>query len=247
VQLVRTLAAQVAAALENRRLFEAAESERTTLRSILETLPAGVLVLNPETLQPLQTNQQAQQLLGQSHRSAAAVQRGALQSVSHRHQQPLRRCRPAEQRGGAHPATSPPATTSPSSIRSGWQVNLLINAAPILNEAGRVTAIVTAMQDITTLRALEETLQANLQETIALYDTTRSLAEAQEVDDVLDRALERMVLQEPTNAYILLLDDDLQGVRVVRSAPPDAQFNAAGKCPRCGARPVRRGHRRAVR
>jgi GAF domain-containing protein/DNA-binding response OmpR family regulator len=224
VQLVRTLAAQVAVALENRRLFEAAESERTTLRSILETLPAGVLVLNPETLQPLQTNQQAQQLLGQPLDPAEPFSAARYN---------LYRTGTSSLYDDADLPSSVAARTGDLANSdditvihpNGWHVNLLINAAPILNEAGRVTAIVTAMQDITTLRALEDTLQANLKETIALYDTTRALAEAQEVDDVLDRALERMLLQEPTNAYILLLDDDLQGMRVARIAPPDAQFN----------------------
>ncbi|PJF27519.1 MAG: hypothetical protein CUN53_03735, partial [Phototrophicales bacterium] len=223
IQLVRTLAAQVAAALENRRLFEAAQSERETLRSILETLPAGVLVLNPETLQPIQTNQQVEQLLGQPVDPM----------------QPFSAARYKLYRTGTSSLYEDDALPSNVAARSrdlatsdditvihpnGWQVNLLINAAPILNEAGRTIAIVTAMQDITTLRALEDTLQTNLQETIALYDTTRSLAEAEEIDDVLDRALERMILQEPTDAYILLLDDELQGVRVARSMQPDAQF-----------------------
>ena len=38
-QLIRTLAAQVSVAIENRRLFRAAEQEREYLRSVLETMP----------------------------------------------------------------------------------------------------------------------------------------------------------------------------------------------------------------
>jgi GAF domain-containing protein/CheY-like chemotaxis protein len=223
IQLVRTLAAQVAAALENRRLFETAESERGTLRSILETLPAGVLVLNPETLQPIQTNQQVEQLLGQpldlAQPFSAARYNLYRTGTSSLYEDEALPSSVAARTGDL--ATSDDITVIHP---NGWQVNLLINAAPILNEAGRTIAIVTAMQDITTLRALEDTLQTNLQETIALYDTTRSLAEAEEIDDVLDRALERMIFQEPTDAYILLLDDDLHGVRVARALQPDAQF-----------------------
>ena len=59
-----TLAAQIGISVENRRLFLTAEGERKTLRTILETLPAGVLVLDPVSFKPLQANQQAQNLLG---------------------------------------------------------------------------------------------------------------------------------------------------------------------------------------
>ena len=55
-QLVSTLAAQVAIAVENQRLLRAAESERERLSSILASLPAGVLVLDPVTYKPLQFN-----------------------------------------------------------------------------------------------------------------------------------------------------------------------------------------------
>lgn len=48
-----TLAAQVAITVENRRLFSTAEGERARLRTILDTLPAGVLVLDPISLKPI--------------------------------------------------------------------------------------------------------------------------------------------------------------------------------------------------
>ena len=60
-QLVTTLAAQVGIAVENQRLLRAAESERERLSSILASLPAGVLVLDPVTYKPLQYNDQIEQ------------------------------------------------------------------------------------------------------------------------------------------------------------------------------------------
>jgi GAF domain-containing protein len=62
--LIDTLAAQVAVTIENQRLFDAAERERLTLRSILDTLPAGVLVLDAETLKPVLFNGQISDYLG---------------------------------------------------------------------------------------------------------------------------------------------------------------------------------------
>ena len=64
-RLVATLATQIAVALENRRLFLQAEAEQKTLSSTLATLPAGVVVLDSRTLEPVITNELARELLGE--------------------------------------------------------------------------------------------------------------------------------------------------------------------------------------
>jgi GAF domain-containing protein/CheY-like chemotaxis protein len=228
-QLVRTLAAQVSIALENQRLFQAAQSERATLRSILETLPAGVVVLEPNSLTPILSNDQASYLLGQSVASDRAFNaanysllRTGTNSLYDDNNLPI-----SVTRVNRRLAASDDITVIHN---NGAVVNLLINAAPIIDSDGQVSAIVTAFQDITTLRALEDTLQNNLQETIALYETTRALAEADEIDNVLDEALARLMVQQPSDAYVLLLDDDeLHGTRVVRSMYPEREFSLPGE------------------
>jgi GAF domain-containing protein/CheY-like chemotaxis protein len=216
LQLVRTLAAQIAVAVENRRLFQSAENERGTLRSILATLPAGVLVIDPDSFRPLQTNQQVEQLLGRpvalDAPFSAATYRLSRTGTSGLYEDaalPIYRTRQSGQ------ATASDDLTTVH--EDGTLVNLLINAAPILDANGSMTAIVAAFQDITTLRQLESTLQINLQDTTILYDTTRALAEAAEIDDVLDEAINRLILQQPDDAFVLLLDDELQGMRAART------------------------------
>lgn len=215
-QLATTLASQVAVALENRRLLRASENEKERLRSVLETLPAGVIVLEPHTMRPLQANEQAEALMGRKIDSDMVF---GVQSFS------LYRTGTSV----LYPSSELPIFTALASGQSQFsddvtvrrpdntEIDLLVNAAPIVDERGQVTAIIAAFQDITTLRSLENTLQENLRETITLYETTRSLAETVEVDEVLDLLIGQIAMQDPLDIYILLLDQDSAGIRLMRS------------------------------
>ncbi len=215
-RLIVTLAAQVAIAIENQRLLRTAEDERARLSSILETLPAGVLVVDPKTFKPLQFNQQVEQLLG---RAVSPDEAFDVQSYN-------------IYRSGTdayYPVEMLPlfAVTEAKELLvsddisviqdSGLEVDLLMNAAPILDDQGEVTAIVTTFQDISALRNLERTLEANLRETVALYETTRALSEASEAEDVIEQVLIQLGSQDASDAYVLLLDDQWEGVRIINS------------------------------
>jgi GAF domain-containing protein/CheY-like chemotaxis protein len=215
-QLVVTLAAQIGISVENRRLFLTAENERQTLRTILETLPAGVLVLDPVSFKPLQTNAQAQQLLGDAVTGEAAVTVETLHMF-----------RAGD--GAPYPAGEMPifaAAQRKQQVASddivvrgpdGSETALLVNAAPLVDAQGTVSAIVVAFEDITPLRSLESSLQVTLRDTVALYESTRALAEAEETDDVLDQVITRLAADEPSEIYVLLLDEQEEGARVARS------------------------------
>jgi GAF domain-containing protein/DNA-binding response OmpR family regulator len=214
--LIDTLAAQVAVTMDNQRLFIAAENERNTLRSILNTLPAGVLVLDARTLLPVQYNNQVPEYLGRSIDEHTAFN-SELYSLY---------------RTGTNvlfPDDELPILASLQTGQSefsdevsvvrddGHQIDLLINAAPIRNANGEIVSIVAAFEDISNLRNLEGTLQDNLRETISLYEATRSLSEADELDDVLDVVLFQLIMNEPEDAQLILMDDPTNTYRVIRS------------------------------
>ena len=112
-----------------------------------------------------------------------------------------------------------------------------MNAVPILNDDGSISAIVAAFQDISALRNLERTLETNLRETVALYETTRALAEAEEVEEVLDQVLGQLATQEVSEAYVLLLDEQSGGVRIARSLGGDVgNMDAAERNPQSAQR-----------
>jgi GAF domain-containing protein/DNA-binding response OmpR family regulator/HAMP domain-containing protein len=216
VQLTTTLAAQIAVAVENRRLFTEAQSERQTLSTILATLPAGVLVLNPETLVPEQANAQAEQLLGRPvlYDQMFTPELYSIQRVG------SETFYPADELPTAAALRTGQAEVADDIVvmlPDGGTVSLLMNAAPLKDAAGNVTAIIAAFEDISALRTLETTLQENLQETITLYETTRAFTEAAEVGDVLDQAVAQMTVLEPDEVLLVLLDEAYAGAQVVRS------------------------------
>ena len=224
-QLVKTLAAQIAVAVENRRLFSAAEAERERLSIVLNTLPAGVAVLDPITFRPLQHNQQAVALLGDALAAGSALDVDIFHlRVSGSHD-------PYPQEELPYRLTA--RSGLPASINNisvllddGTQKDMLITAAPLLDSKGVVTAIVTAFQDISALRDLERTLEANLRDTLNLYDTSRALSEAKDIDEVLNQILSQLINQEPSHAYLVLFDPDSYEIRIGRSYTADPDDDA---------------------
>lgn len=204
-QLVETLAVQVAIALENRRLFQQAQNEQQTLRSILTTMPAGVLVLDAETLRPIQYNDQAAAFLGgQITDEPFSIERYNLYRTGTEMHYPAAEMPIliAAREGRSH------SSDDVAVLLGDRQIDLLVDAAPITGGSGEVSAIVVAFQDITNLRSLENTLQENLRETVALYEAQRQLSETETIDDVLDVLIGQMMLLEPVDAQIVMFDDE---------------------------------------
>ena len=228
-QLVTTLAAQVAVAIENRRLFRAVEAERQTLRSILNTMPSGVLVLDAATFQPIQTNAQIENLLGRSlspDRPFSTEDFTIYRTGTN--------MRYADDELPIFVAAETGALASIDDLvvvrDDGSQIDLLMNAAPIRGGDGEVIAIVAAVEDISNLRGLENALQDNLRETIALFEATRALSEADSTGDVLDTLLGQLMIVEPDDAVIALFDErDGQAVtvRALAADPSGARLPAA--------------------
>ncbi len=221
-QFVQTVGDQVAIAVENYDLIATAEEERETLSSILETMPSGVLVLDAKTYLPLTTNGQIEQLLGQAVSttepfSAAYYNLYRTGTQLHYNDDEL----PIFITGQSGDLAF--ADDLVAVHADGSQVDLLLNAAPIHDENGDIEMIVAAFENISSLRGLENALQDNLRETIALYEATRALAEADEVDDVLDVIIVQMAMIEPHDAAVVVFDDATLEQQVARTLllPPE--------------------------
>ena len=212
-QLIATLAAQVSVALENRALFDRVQGERQTLQSILETLPAGVLVLDANTLKPMVSNQQVEALLGRDIDldSPFSIEfynlyRTGTELLYPEDEMPIfTALREGQLRSSDDVAV----------ITEDTQIDLLIDAAPILNSRGQATSIVAAFSDISNLRSLENTLQENLRETVQLYEAQRQLSEAGNLEEVLDVLIMQFALIQPLDAFILS-PDNLNDVSLAR-------------------------------
>jgi len=204
-QLVETLAVQVAVAVENRRLFERVQREQQSLRAILETLPAGVLVLDPDTLKPVQFNQQAEALLAREIDPTESftvegynLYRTGTQLYYPRDEMAIFNAL----KYGTQETVDDVAVI----LGNQQQIDLQVAASPILDSAGKVLYIVAAFQDISNLRSLENTLQENLRETVANLETQRQLAEAESLDEVLQVVVFQMAMfMQPLDAYVIMV------------------------------------------
>jgi GAF domain-containing protein/CheY-like chemotaxis protein len=221
-QFVQTVGDQIALAVENYDLIEVAQAERETLSSILESMPSGVLVFDAQTLLPLQQNRQIANLLGKAVSMVepfSATQYNLFRTGTQLYyaddELPILL---AAQTG--RPAF---ADDIVAIHEDGSQTDLLINAAPLHEADGSISMIVATFENISSLRGLENALQDNLRETIALYEATRELSAADEIDDVLDVIVAQLMIVEPFEAAVVLLDETTRQRRVARAMMTPAE------------------------
>ncbi len=202
VEILESLSGQLATVLYNRQLFEAVETERETLQSVLETMPTAVMVLDAQTRKATLANEQAQRLLGEhTNLLQLAAENRLLIADS----------------GESFPLDDVPAlraiatgTTSYSEdmairLADGGLVYVMSNAAPILDASGRVSTVVTVFQDITELRDLQNALQDSLRETTALYESSRALSAEREIENIAQATLFHLGINTtPDVSYVLL-------------------------------------------
>ncbi len=200
-QLVTTLAAQVAIALENRRLFQQAQSEQQRLQSILGTLPAGVLVLDPITMKPLMHNEQAERYFGTTidTETPFSSELYNIYRTGTDHYYP-------DDEMPVFVALNNDALAFADDVAiigEDHRVDLQFSAAPIHAADGDISSIVVAFQDISALRNMENTLQDNLRQTVTLYETQLKFSETEALEELLDAILEQLVVFQPDNAFII--------------------------------------------
>lgn len=206
-RFVQSISDQVAIALENQQLLAETQFERQRLSEILATLPVGVMVLDYTTFEPISTNQQVEQLLGQVvhfdepfNSEMYNLYRTGTDLIYPDSEMPIY---VARQTGQEVMPVDDIAV-----VYDGGQTDLLMSAAPIFDSAGVPHAIVVAFQDISTLRSMESTIQENLRETILLYETQRTLNEASTLDELLDSLIMQLAMQQTSDAIILLNQDN---------------------------------------
>lgn len=205
IEFIQAVANQISIGIENQVLFDAAQSEQERLQTILSTLPTGVMVVDPVTFIPFLTNDSTRQLLGAIvdtntpfSSEAYNLYRTDTDALYVTEDLPIYQ---AAQTGQSH------MVDNIALINDDYRIELLLNAAPIYDSAGNQTAIVVAVQDISNLRNLEQTLQKNLRETVSLYEIQRSVAQADTLDDLFDTIMVQMLLLQPDDALIIMNDE----------------------------------------
>jgi GAF domain-containing protein/CheY-like chemotaxis protein/HAMP domain-containing protein len=220
IQLVATLASQVAVATQNQRLFDEAESQRQRLQTIVDTMPTGILVMD-RAGQVVLSNDTLVNLLGPElrpdfpdHPTPYPIVHAGDQTPYPRQEWPLSRVL----------STGEPAMADDMLIlHPRGEINVMAQAAPVFGPAGEIIAAVAAFQDITELQTLERALQDSLRETTLLYEASRAIARAAGMDDLLEVTLTQTNWLTASLACIFLRDLDNEGelaVTLAASHPP---------------------------
>jgi signal transduction histidine kinase/DNA-binding response OmpR family regulator/PAS domain-containing protein len=221
IQLVATLASQIAVATQNQRLFAEAESQRQRLQSIVDTMPTGILVMDPEG-NVLLSNETLLGLLGPELRPSFSGDPQPYPVVRTTTREPYPR--------GEWPLSR--VFSSGESVLADdmliqhpdGEISVLAQAAPIFGPDGSIIAVVGAFQDITELQLLEHALQESLRETTLLYEASRAIARAAGMEDLLQITLFQINLLAPDRSYIFLRElgtEDVQAVTLTASQPTE--------------------------
>lgn len=208
IEFVQAVANQIAIGMENQILFDAAQSERERLQTILSTLPTGVIVLDPETFIPILVNDSIANLFGREvnmDEPFSAITYKLYRTGTDTH----------------YPEDELPIVLATQTglsemvddlalIEDDYRIDLLLSAAPIFDSEGNQTAIVAAFQDIRNLRSLEQTLQENLRTTISSYEAQRSFTQADTLEEVIDTIIAQLEPLAADNALVILADEITQ-------------------------------------
>ncbi|HEX3052020.1 MAG TPA: GAF domain-containing protein [Aggregatilineaceae bacterium] len=209
IQLAATLASQVAVATENRRLYAQAESQRQNLQTIVNTMPTGVLVMD-QTGSIVLSNYALEQLLGPQMKPGVSEEPQPYPVVHTNTNKPyaLNDWPLAKVFQLGEPVLVDDMTIVQP---GGIEVNILASAAPIYDSDGQVAAVVGAFQDITELQALEHALQNSLRETTMLYEASRSISRAANMEQLLQATLAQVAALSPDQTLILLNSETGRG------------------------------------
>ena len=159
-EILVLFASQAATAIANARTYRDEQRARADLETVIETSPVGVVVQDARTTKLVTFNQEARRIIN-TLRSPDQSREDLLRSLT---------CRFPDGREialhGPHlarllrEATTVRARELVLSVPDGRSVRILVNVTPIRSADGAVEAVVTTMQDLTTLEELER-LQAD--------------------------------------------------------------------------------------
>ncbi len=199
-QLVGTLVNQLSVAAENRRLFAETQAGRETLQSVLNSLPAGVIVVEAGTRQITLANRQVSRFFGID--TGGRTPTSALLPDAINPRSP--KFAPFRVLSNGEPVANENVLVDRGEDDKRYY---LVNAVPIYS-GSELIAAVAVFTDTTDLRELEVALEENLNEISQIYQSSRVLNLQTEEADLYQAVLRQMLDYTPTEAFFLILRDE---------------------------------------
>jgi GAF domain-containing protein/DNA-binding response OmpR family regulator/HAMP domain-containing protein len=196
-QLVGTLVNQLSVAAENRRLFAETQAGRETLQSVLNSLPAGIIVVDAQSRQISLANRQISRFFGidMDGRTPTSTLLPAAINPRSPDFAPLR-----------------VLNTGQAVTNENVEVDLgdvdkryyLVNAAPIFS-GNQLIAAVSVFTDTTDLHQMEVALEENLNEISQIYESSRVLNSQTSEIGIIQAAYGQMAAYASVDAFYIIL------------------------------------------
>ena len=193
MEAVRTIGDIIAVGLENARLYDAAQDERSRLMTVIESSPEAIIFFEAPDGQIVLANKAAQEVVGQPLEHEAPMAEHpktyglcrADGSIYPHEQLPSSRALRGEVILGEEVFVSTP---------SDQMVPILVNAAPIRDTSGQVAGALAIFQDISRIKDLERQREEFI--SVVAHDLRGALTIVQGYADYLTWAGEKESLSE---------------------------------------------------
>jgi GAF domain-containing protein/DNA-binding response OmpR family regulator/HAMP domain-containing protein/anti-sigma regulatory factor (Ser/Thr protein kinase) len=218
-QLVSALVNQLSTITENRRLFEESETSRTTLQSVLDSLPAGVVVVDAATRRITLSNTQAVKLFNLNYSPRTITL--ALPDAANPRSPMFPPYRVIDQQMTIANETLELADAD------GLAVSLLVNAVPIYGSTNQLLAAVAVFTDTSSLREAENALQIALASSQSLYNASEALNRVRTFSDLATVMKNQFLSLRPDRIDIFMISgnepDRIPWLVRYESSPPDTR------------------------
>ena len=218
---------------ERERLLQALAMERARFESVLQQMPAGVMIADAASGNLVLTNEQAKQIVGYDYEQSLQLEE-YRSIVSFEAFRPDGRCYAADEYPLARSLkTGEIITNEELELRrnDGSRIVLSVNSAPIFNPQQQIVAAVVVFQDVTERKRTE----AALQQSEAI-----TKARAEELQTLMEIAPAALWIAHDPNCYNITANQTaydlmrLPPVEIATATPPDGVYPFAFKQQRNG-------------
>jgi PAS domain S-box-containing protein len=211
MELIELVMGSAAIALERRRneieqgdLFDQLEAERSTLETVLQHIPAGVVIAEAPSGRLILGNEQVAKIWGHPYIPVEGIEEYQAYQGLHPDDSPYQ----PQEWPMARAITRGEVVIGEeiAIVRGdGSRGTLLLGAAPIRDKSSHIIAGVAIFQDISTQKQTEEHLRARLRELELIYHLSNDLAHTRALDEIYTSALDAVLYALNTHRASLLL------------------------------------------
>ena len=206
INILQTMADQIATALQNARLYNEAQASQARFHELYNVTPAGYHTLSPEgTI--LEINETELEMLGASDQRESIVnRRNIVDFMDVKSRSLFRSVLPQINQG------QPVQNLELVYLRpDGTELTVIMTATPRFDRSGNLIEINASTQDITQLKAIEIAREALLKEATTLNTLSEDMLKVESEEEIYQACLEALKTVNPERGIAILTHGPVQG------------------------------------